>query len=223
MYKGEIVTQNFSHEELIELFKNINIPGNRKKIIVNNLKLAHAVAKQFVNLYPDLGEQIHECSYIGLIKAVDSYDFKKNYKFTTYATRCITNEIGMFLRKERKLRNKTFSFEDVIVRDKDGEDLISFSEILLYEDKNFDNIINRELYTYLWKCINELPKREQEIILLHFGFVGEKPHRQREIVKKMGYSQSYVSRLIKGSLKKIKEQLLLYDDEIEKTCIQHLR
>lgn len=213
-----------SDEETSYLFSAIEDPKNREKLIIHNMRLALKSAKYIALKHPGKEEDIYEVAIHGLIKAIDTYDQKKYVKFTTYATRCILNEVFMFLRGERKNNSKNLlSLEqNVFEKDKSQKNIL-LEEILFIDDKNFDNIINKELCEYMYKCINELKERDKQFVILYFGFGNCDRLSQRKIAELYGVSPSYVSNRIKCSLKKIKQKLLIYDQDMKKTYVRHIR
>ena len=173
----------------------------RNKLILHNLRLVVFLAKKYDNTNETL-EDLVSIGSIGLIKGINTYKPDKNIKLATYASRCIENEILMFLRKNKK-RNTEISFEDSINFDGEGnelhlEDVFGTDPELIpkaYEDK-IDKII-------LLKEIEKLNDRDKEIIKMRYGLMGSEEYTQKEVADMLGISQSYISRIEKKTIKKL--------------------
>ena len=178
----------------------------RNKLIEHNLRLVAHIVKKYENSTYDPDDLI-SIGTIGLVKAIDSYKLNKKVKLTTYAARCIENEILMHLRSNKKHLNNV-SLNDSVGFDKDGNE-INLIDVIKIEN----NDINEELNTkdnieLLYKYINELTKREKEIIIRRYGLFNNKEMTQKEIAKKMKISRSYVSRIEKRAISKILKEFL---------------
>ena len=178
----------------------------RNKLIEHNLRLVAHIVKKYENSTYDPDDLI-SIGTIGLVKAIDSYKLNKKVKLTTYAARCIENEILMHLRSNKKHLNNV-SLNDSVGFDKDGNE-INLIDVIKIENKD----INEELNTkynieLLYKYINELTKREKEIIIRRYGLFNNKEMTQKEIAKKMKISRSYVSRIEKRAISKILKEFL---------------
>ena len=178
----------------------------RNKLIEHNLRLVAHIVKKYENSTYDPDDLI-SIGTIGLVKAIDSYKLNKKVKLTTYAARCIENEILMHLRSNNKHLNNV-SLNDSVGFDKDGNE-INLIDVIKIEN----NDINEELNTkdnieLLYKYINELTKREKEIIIRRYGLFNNKEMTQKEIAKKMKISRSYVSRIEKRAISKILKEFL---------------
>lgn len=178
--------EGISSEELIRLKKE-NTLDSRTKIIEANIRFVKFLVEDF-NCDFDQKEELFQVGLIGLIKAVDTFDIDKGFSFSTYAKKCIMNEISMYFRKNNKDENHL-------------NDLNDFSDIDLEE-----NYIEQEEKIIILKMIKDLPEREKEIILMYFGFYG-KLYTQLEIANKFGIGQSYVSRLIKSIIVKFRKEI----------------
>ena len=178
----------------------------KNKLIEHNLRLVVYIAKKFDNTGIDM-EDLISIGAIGLIKAVKTYKFDKKIKLATYASRCIENEILMYLRKTNKEKAEV-SFEEPLKLDAEGNELL-LSDILFDEDysvaKNLEQDADKQI---LWKSINKLCPREQKIMKLRFGLNGENELTQKEVADLLGISQSYISRIEKKILAKIKHELM---------------
>lgn len=174
----------------------------RSKLIEHNLRLVVFLAKKYENTKVDL-EDLVSIGTIGLIKGVNTYKLDKNIKLATYASRCIDNEILMFLRKNQK-RKSEVSFEDSLSYDAEGNEL--HLEDILGTDAD---IVTRGLEEetekkLLYEQISLLNKRDKEIMSMRYGLFGNKELTQKEVADIFGISQSYISRIEKKVIKKLK-------------------
>lgn len=192
MFLDVEVKECLDDKELRSYFEKIDDLTIRNKIIEHNLKLVFNEVKKFSNTPYDFDE-LAAVGLVGLIKSVDTFDVKKNIKFSSYSSKVICNEILMFLRKERKYINN-----------------ISFDELYYIDDGSFfqleDYFENRELYDEIRNALDILSDRERTFIMLFYGF-NAKPMSQTEIADMFNLSQSYVSRVIRYSLQKILKYL----------------
>ncbi len=204
---NETLPQPLEPEEeqvLLEELANNNKQA-KEKLIEHNLRLVVYIAKKFDNTGMNV-EDLFSIGAIGLIKAVQTYNFDKKIKLATYASRCIENEILMQLRKTNKLKNE-ISLDEPLNADSDGNELLL--EDILYTDgesvsKEMDKSAERQI---LWNIINKLNEREREIMILRFGLMGKEEKTQKEVADLMGISQSYISRIEKKILGKMKKDL----------------
>ena len=174
-------------------------------LVEHNLRLVIYIAKKFDNTNIEMDDLISVGS-IGLIKAINSYNGEKNIKLATYASRCIENEILMFLRKTKKLKSEV-SLEEPLNTDLDGNELI-LSDILATDyDIVYKSVENNVEKQILWQIILKLPSREQEIMLMRFGLNGVEEKTQREVADMMNISQSYISRIEKKIISKIEKEM----------------
>ena len=177
----------------------------KNKLIEHNLRLVVYLSKKYDNTKIDL-EDLVSIGTIGLIKGINTYKVDKNIKLATYASRCIDNEILMYLRKNKK-RNADVSLEESLSYDSEGNEL-HLEDILGTEDDIVTkNIEDDDMKKILIEEINKLPKRDKEIISLRYGLFGKKEITQKELAKKLNISQSYISRIEKKVIKKIKESI----------------
>lgn len=174
----------------------------RNKLIEHNLRLVVFLAKKYDNTLYDL-EDLVSIGTIGLIKGVSTYKIDKNIKLATYASRCIDNEILMFLRKNKRKKVEV-SFEDSINLDGEGNELhledVLGTEINIVE-KEYEDAVDKNI---LLEEINKLNKRDKEIIIMRYGLLNNKEYTQREVADKLQISQSYISRIEKKVIKKLK-------------------
>lgn len=173
----------------------------RNKLIEHNLRLVVFLAKKYETTGYDI-EDLVSIGSIGLIKGINTYKLSKNIKLATYASRCISNEILMFIRKNKK--NKLdVSLEESLNYDAEGNEL-HLEDVLGTEDdivpKTFESKINRE---FLIKEINKLDARDKEIMLLRYGLNNTKEYTQKEVASMLGISQSYISRIEKKVISNI--------------------
>lgn len=191
-----------SMEEELVIKSNNGDMHARNKLIEHNLRLVVFLAKKYDNTMYDL-EDLVSIGTIGLIKGVKTYKLDKNIKLATYASRCIDNEILMFLRKNKR-RKVEISFEDSINLDQDGnelhlEDVLGTTDDIV--EKEYESIVDKEL---LIKEIENLNKRDKEILTLRYGLYNQKEYTQKEVADMLGISQSYISRIEKKAIKRLK-------------------
>lgn len=173
----------------------------RNKLIEHNLRLVAHIVKKFESVYKDTDDLI-SIGTIGLIKGIDSYDSSKNIRITTYAARCIENEILMYFRSNKKYGNDV-SLNDYIGIDKDGNS-ISLIDVIQDEDVDLSIKISNAIdIEALIKYLDVLKKQEREIIIKRYGLFNSKEYTQKEIAHEMGISRSYVSRIEKKALYKL--------------------
>ncbi|MBQ8000682.1 MAG: RNA polymerase sporulation sigma factor SigE [Ruminococcus sp.] len=177
----------------------------REKLIVHNLRLVVYIAKKFEG--PNCSvEDLISIGTIGLIKAVNTFSPDRNIKLATYASRCIENEILMFLRKTSHLKNEV-SIDEPLNTDWDGNELL-LCDILGSEPDTVNIDMEKELeIQQLLIAVSRLSERESTIMELRFGLNGKKEHTQKEVADMLGISQSYISRLEKKIISKLKTDL----------------
>lgn len=190
-------------EEIIYVKKAEEGDTKAKEILIeHNLRLVVFLAKKYENTKVDL-EDLVSIGTIGLIKGVNTYKLDKNIKLATYASRCIDNEILMFLRKNKKRRGE-ISFEDSLSYDGEGNEL-HLEDILGTEKDIVTKGIEEEHdKKVLYEEINKLKKRDKEIMIRRYGLFNNKEMTQKDVADLMGISQSYISRIEKKVIKKIK-------------------
>lgn len=177
----------------------------RGLLIERNLRLVVYIARKFDNTGVDL-EDLISVGSIGLIKAVNSFSPERNIKLATYASRCIENEILMHLRRVVRLKSEV-SLDEPLNVDFEGNELL-MSDILGTEpdlvSKNLENTVEKQL---LWEAIEQLSSREKQIMRMRFGLQGETERTQKEVADIMGISQSYISRLEKKIIFRLKKEI----------------
>ncbi|WP_170006955.1 RNA polymerase sporulation sigma factor SigE [Bacillus fonticola] len=176
----------------------------RSVLIERNLRLVVYIARKFENTGINI-EDLISIGTIGLIKAVNTFNPEKKIKLATYASRCIENEILMYLRRNNKIRSEV-SFDEPLNIDWDGNELL-LSDVLGTED----NIITKDLEAsvdkkLLLKALHELSDREKQIMQLRFGLLGEEEKTQKDVADMLGISQSYISRLEKRIIKRLRKE-----------------
>ncbi len=177
----------------------------RDALITHNLRLVVYIARKFENSGVGI-EDLISIGTIGLIKAVSTFRADKNIKLATYSSRCIENEILMFLRKNAQLRHE-LSIDEPLNVDWDGNELL-LSDILGSEPDVVNRGIEQEAERdLLLDCVANLPQREQTIMKLRFGIAGEQEHTQKEVADLLGISQSYISRLEKKIIKRLRQDI----------------
>ena len=173
----------------------------KNKLIIHNLRLVVFLSKKYENTKIDL-EDLVSIGTIGLIKGVNTYKLDKNIKLATYASRCIDNEILMYLRKTKKKRTEV-SFEDSLSFDAEGNEL-HLEDVLGTEPdivtKGLDDELDKKM---LYEEVNKLEGRDKEIIELRYGLNGKKEMTQKEVATLLGISQSYISRIEKKVIKQL--------------------
>lgn len=175
---------------------------SKEKLIEHNLRLVVFLSKKYENTGVDL-EDLVSIGTIGLIKGVNTYKLDKNIKLATYASRCIDNEILMFLRKNKKRRGEV-SFEDNLSYDAEGNEL-HLEDILGTEPDIVTKGIEKETEKrLLYQEINKLNKRDKEIMILRYGLFGKEEMTQKDVADLMGISQSYISRIEKKVIRRLK-------------------
>ena len=196
-----------SPEEESDAMRRLSEGDNDVKsvLIEHNLRLVVYIARKFDNTGVDT-EDLVSVGTIGLIKAVNSFVPEKNIKLATYASRCIENEILMYLRRIVRLRLEV-SLDEPLNVDFDGNELL-MSDVLGTDpdlvSKNIENTVEKQL---LWEAINKLSQREKTIMEMRFGLTGTEEKTQKEVADMMGISQSYISRLEKKIILRLKKEI----------------
>ena len=177
----------------------------RDTLVEHNLRLVVYIAKKFENTGINI-EDLISIGTIGLIKAINTFRADKSIKLATYASKCIENEILMFIRKTAGLRQEV-SIDEPLNVDKDGNELLLSDILGSEEDSVFSSIELEEDRRTVRQALERLDRRERIIIELRFGLDGGKEHTQKEVADMLGISQSYISRLEKKILDRLKEEM----------------
>ena len=178
----------------------------RTALIEHNLRLDAHIAKKYAGPRRDQDDLI-SIGTVGLIKAVSTFDPEKNSTLATYAARCIENEILMYLRKNSAQRTE-ISFDEPLSTDWDGKELL-LSDVLGTDSDTVMRPIEADVDRRLLQdAVGKLPERERNIITLRFGLDGKKELTQKEVAERMGISQSYISRLEKRIILRLKREIL---------------
>ncbi len=203
----ETLPPPLTKKEENDIFEKILLGDDsvREKLITHNLRLVVYIARKFENTGVGT-EDLVSIGTIGLIKAVKTFSPARNIKLATYASRCIENEILMFLRKTSTLKNEV-SIDEPLNVDWDGNELL-LSDVLGSEP----DIVNQNLEledekNLLIKTVNSLDERERTIMYMRFGLGGEKEYTQKEVADILGISQSYISRLEKRIIHRLKKTI----------------
>lgn len=204
---GESLPDTLTEDEEKECIDRI-MQGDesaKQKLIEHNLRLVVYVAKKFSSSEVDI-EDLISIGSLGLIKAVNSFKTDKNIKIATYASKCIENEILMYLRKISK-QKQVVSLDEPLSSDSEGNELVLFDLLPSVDDcpqESMEKMTEKEI---LWSVINKLKGREREIMVMRFGLSGGDELTQKEVADTLGISQSYISRLEKKIVFRIKKEI----------------
>ncbi len=194
-------------EKYLKKFKDEKDMSAREVLINRNLRLVPHIVKRYVGTTTVEADDMISVGAIGLIKAIDSFDYTRGIKLATYASRCIENEILMLIRVNKKHKD-TISLETPIAVDSGGDEMLVMDTIA-DENEDLDEKLNTSfVFDKIQSVIEKkLSKREREIVAKRYGLNGEKPQTQKEIAKEIGISRSYISRIEKKSIEVIKNNL----------------
>lgn len=210
MYIGgsDVLPAPLSREEESQLIQRL-AQGDQSAsgpLIEHNLRLVVYIARRFENTGVNL-EDLISIGTIGLIKAISTYRLDKKIKLATYASRCIENEILMYIRKTANQKTEV-SLDEPINMDCDGNELL-LSDILGTDEDMIMRPLEDDVdICVLRQALRDLPDREREIVLMRFGLEGRRELTQKEVAQKMGISQSYISRLEKRIMLRLKKEFL---------------
>lgn len=177
----------------------------RNKLIEHNLRLVAHIVKKY---YSQTGDQddLISIGTIGLIKGISTFKPDKNVRLATYASRCIENEILMYFRSQRKLQNEVSLSDTLEAAGEEGN--ISLMDIIAVDDDMLEQLDTRQACEKVRHCVDTcLDDRERAVIVMRYGLKGEKPKTQRETAEKCGISRSYISRIEKRALTKLREEM----------------
>ena len=195
---NNVLPQPLSEEDEAKLLlevKNGSIDA-RNELIEHNLRLVVFIAKK----------DLISIGSIGLIKGIQTFKMEKNIKLATYASRCIENEILMHLRKTQRTRQE-YSLDEVLSIDSEGNEMILSDIISSNETLALTKMTEEEDVKNLYYAIDKLTPREKEIVIMRYGLYGEVPLTQKEVADKLGISQSYISRLEKRIIDKMRQEI----------------
>lgn len=178
----------------------------RDILIEHNLRLVVYVAKKYDSIQNGSIEDLISIGTIGLVKAVNTFKMDKNIKLATYASRCIENEILMFLRKNNKLRQE-ISLDEPLNVDYDGNELLLSDIVGTEHDVVQEEMTHRDQKEKFYQELKHLNSREKEILMMRYGLVGHEELTQKDVAEVLGISQSYISRLEKKIIKKLRNKL----------------
>ena len=180
--------------------------GAKQHLVEHNLRLVVYICRRFENTGTGL-EDLISIGTIGLIKAIGTYDPDKKIKLATYASRCIENEVLMHLRKIANQKTEV-SLDEPINMDCDGNELLLSDVLGTDEDMIMRPLEDDVDLSVLRYALKQLPEREKEIVLMRYGLEGRKELTQKEVAEKMGISQSYISRLEKKIMQRLKKDII---------------
>lgn len=180
----------------------------RNTLIIHNLRLVVFIAKKFESTKINI-EDLISIGSMGLIKGVQTFKLEKNIKLATYASRCIENEILMYLRKTYKMRQEV-SLDEILNIDSEGNEMMLADILGTDEDLALKKLTEEEDLKNLYRALANLTPREREIITLRFGLYEKEPATQKEVADMLGISQSYISRLEKRIIDKMRQEIENY-------------
>lgn len=202
----DVLPAPLTKDEEEALLVHIEEENVKSTLIERNLRLVVYIARKFENTGINV-EDLISIGTIGLIKAINTFKTDKNIKLATYASRCIENEILMYLRKNQNTKTE-ISIDEPLNVDWDGNELL-LSDVLGTDNDITYQSIEREVdIELLTLAMEKLSKREQDIMRMRFGLSGQKEKTQKEVADFMGISQSYISRLEKRIIKRLKKEIL---------------
>lgn len=202
----ELLPPPLDSEEEQSVIERLGIdPGASTLLIEHNLRLVVYIAKKFENTGIGL-DDLTSIGTIGLIKAINTYKADKNIKLATYASRCIENEILMYIRKCSS-RRVEISIDEPLNTDWDGNELLLSDVLGTEDDEIYRDLETNEDKKIINEAIQKLNKREQTIIKLRFGLEGYEEHTQKEVADLLNISQSYISRLEKKIMKRLRREI----------------
>lgn len=207
LYSSEALPLALTEEQEKDLIKRLDQheEGAKQKLIEHNLRLVVYISKKFENTDAEL-EDLISVGSIGLIKAINSFKSDKNIKIATYASKCIENEILMHLRKISKQKREV-SFTESLNTDGEGNELLISDILPNNDDGPEDDMLATLEKKVLWESIKSLGKREQVIMVMRFGLGGKDELTQKEVAESLGISQSYISRLEKKIINRMRKEM----------------
>lgn len=204
--RTEMLPPPLSADEEADILSRLDEDGGFRRVLVErNLRLVVYIAKKFENTGIGL-EDLISIGTIGLIKATNTFRPDKNIKLATYASRCIENEILMYIRKNGNLRLE-LSFDEPLSTDWDGNELLLSDVLGTEENSAMQEIEQDEERQIIYRAVSALAPREREIIELRFGLRSGREMTQKEVADALGISQSYISRLEKRIIERLREEI----------------
>ena len=206
-YSNNIFPDPLSKEEEEKCINELNNGSKeaRNKLIEHNLRLIAHIVKKYEHKV-DEADDLISIGTIGLIKGIDSYSGKKDTKLTTYCARCIENEILMYLRKNNKIIYE-ISLDEPLNIDYDGNELLLGDIVGTDDDLVEQEMMKSDQRKLFYEALKDLNEREKEILILRYGLSNHDELTQKDVAKLLGISQSYISRLEKKIIKKLRNQL----------------
>jgi RNA polymerase sporulation-specific sigma factor len=206
---GEALPLPLSSEEEGEMLRLLNVEEEKERakaeLIQRNLRLVVYIARKFDNTGVD-NDDLVSIGTIGLIKAINSFNVEKNIKLATYASRCIENEILMYLRRTARLKSEV-SFDEPLNTDFEGNELLLSDVLGTSADSVYGDIEANAEKEQLKEALKKLSDRERKIMFLRFGLGGGEEMTQKDVADLLGISQSYISRLEKKIIMRLKKEI----------------
>ena len=202
----DLLPPPLSTDEELATIEALPSPDARNKLIEHNLRLVVYIAKRFENTGINI-EDLISIGTLGLIKAINTFCIGKNIKLATYASRCIENEILMYIRKTSG-KHCEISIDEPLNVDWDGNELLLSDILGSDEEPAVASIMKEEENAAIYAAVNSLDERERQIIMLRFGLYGKEEMTQKDVATLLGISQSYISRLEKKIIDRLREELI---------------
>ena len=202
----DLLPPPLSPEEELAAIEALPSPEARNRLIEHNLRLVVYIAKRFENTGINI-EDLISIGTLGLIKAINTFCIGKNIKLATYASRCIENEILMYIRKTSG-KHCEISIDEPLNVDWDGNELLLSDILGSDEEPAVASIMKEEENAAIYEAVNSLDERERQIITLRFGLYGKEEMTQKDVADLLGISQSYISRLEKKIIDRLRDRLV---------------
>ena len=202
----DLLPPPLSPEEELAAIEALPSPEARNRLIEHNLRLVVYIAKRFENTGINI-EDLISIGTLGLIKAINTFCIGKNIKLATYASRCIENEILMYIRKTSG-KHCEISIDEPLNVDWDGNELLLSDILGSDEEPAAASIVKEEENAAIYEAVNSLDERERQIITLRFGLYGKEEMTQKDVADLLGISQSYISRLEKKIIDRLRDRLV---------------